>query len=68
MIQNFVHRAFRRPVQLSEIQPYLTIFEAKLAADSEWNESLIDTLPVKMASVESHHIVEEEAAGIDNLT
>ena len=58
LVQHFARRAFRRPVQLAEIQPYLTFFEAKHTAGNEWHEALIDTLAAMMTSVDFLYIVE----------
>jgi hypothetical protein len=58
VVQRFARRAFRRPVQPAEIQPYLTFLEAKHAVGNEWHEALIDTLAAMMTSVDFLYIME----------
>jgi hypothetical protein len=62
VVLHFARRAFRRPVQFSEIEPYLTFFEAKHAAGSEWHEALIDTLAAMMTSLDFLYIIEGDTS------
>jgi hypothetical protein len=52
LVQSFAERAFRRPVMLVEIEPYLGYLDQQRAATSNERESLIRTFAAMMTSPE----------------
>lgn len=59
VLQNFMHRAWRKPVRAEDIKQFLDYLNQQYAKTNNWHESFIHTLAAVMASHDFLYIHEE---------
>ena len=63
-IERFAIRAFRRPVTIEQLTPYIVYLEQQYAATGNWNEAVIRTFAAMMSSIDFLYL-REDAGKLD---
>ncbi len=58
VLKRFMHRAFRRPVELAEVEPYLALFERVRGTVATFDEAIREPLAMVLISPDFLYLVE----------